>query len=253
MPNAPSLPPKPRSEVLKPEITRLPPLTAWRRAFRWGITRLLRLLVFVCLRIKLTGMENFPYHQAFLLVTNHLGSADLVVGAALAPVPVEVVSKAELRDYPFLGWLMRAYGVIWVHRGQPDRRALRAVLAGLAQGRIVGVAPEARESLTGALEEGTEGAAYLALKAGVPLLPVTFTGTENEIIYPNLKRMKRSQVTVTIGPLFNLDPDPNWQKAVQRGTEKIMLTLSGQLPEKYRGVYAAQISIGEDGPKYGNE
>jgi 1-acyl-sn-glycerol-3-phosphate acyltransferase len=171
------------------------------------------------------------------LVSNHLGDADLVVGLALSPVEVDVLAKAELYDYPILGKLMDLYGVIWVHRGQPDRRALRAALDGLRQGRVVGIAPEGRESATGALEEGTEGAAYLALKAGVPILPVTFTGTENARIYGNLRRLRRTEVSVTVGTPFRLDDIPIRKQAIERGTQKIMRILAAQLPSEYQGIY----------------
>jgi 1-acyl-sn-glycerol-3-phosphate acyltransferase len=249
MPSTQSSPPKPRSELNSPEITRLPNLANWRRFYRRVVNGLLRLLALVCVRCKVTGLENFPHDQAALLVTNHLGDADMILGMAFTPAPVEVISKAELYEYPILGRLMDWYGVIWVHRGQPDRRALRAVLDGLSQGRVVAIAPEGRESETGGLEEGTGGAAYLALKANVPILPVTYTGTENEIIFKNLKRLRRSDVSITIGPLFRLDSDPDRREAVHRGTQKIMFTLSSQLPEKYRGVYgAAQIEEGDRMP-----
>lgn len=239
MPSTPTSPPKPRSELANPEITRLPPLTVWRRLFRRLMNWLLRFLAIAFVRCKVVGLENIPRGQAYLMVTNHLGDADMVLGMAFTPVVVDVISKAELHEFPVLGTLMDAYGVIWVHRGQPDRRALRAILDGLHQGRIMAIAPEGRESQTGALEEGTGGAAYLALKAGVPLLPVTFTGTENEVIFTNLKRLRRSDVIITVGRLFRLEPDMDRKKAIQQGTDKIMLTLSNQLPERYRGVYAA--------------
>jgi 1-acyl-sn-glycerol-3-phosphate acyltransferase len=132
---------------------------------------------------------------------------------------------------------MDAYGVIWVHRGQPDRRALRAALQGLGQGRLVTIAPEGRESLSGALEEGTRGAAYLALKAGVPVIPVTLTGTENWRVYGNLKRFRRTEMSVTVGQPFYLDVPGNQRQAQEQGTLQIMRKLAEQLPEEYRGVY----------------
>jgi 1-acyl-sn-glycerol-3-phosphate acyltransferase len=132
---------------------------------------------------------------------------------------------------------MGAYGVIWVHRGQPDRRALRAALQGLGEGRMVAIAPEGRESLSGALEEGTRGAAFLALKAGVPILPITLTGTENWRVYGNLKRLRRPEITITVGKPFTLDAAGDQRLALQQGTLKIMQTLADQLPQEYRGVY----------------
>jgi len=237
MQTSPSSPPKPVSEVVRPGITRLPDLTVWRRIFRRVIHWVLRFIVRLCVRCSISGRENIPSQGAALLVSNHLGDADMVVGLAFAPKPVEFISKAEMYDYPVIGKLMDAYGVIWVHRGQPDRRALRAALQGLSQGRMVTIAPEGRESLSGALEEGTRGAAYLALKAGVPVIPVTVTGTENRRVYGSLKRFRRPVITLTVGQPFRLEPAPDQKQAVQQGTLMIMNKLAEQLPEEYRGYY----------------
>jgi 1-acyl-sn-glycerol-3-phosphate acyltransferase len=112
----PSSPPKPVSDEIRPEITRLPDLTVWRRAFRWVAIRVLNLIVRMCARCKVSGIENLPRQGAALLVSNHLGDADLVVGLAFAPKPFDVISKAELHEFAVIGKLMDAYGVIWVHR-----------------------------------------------------------------------------------------------------------------------------------------
>lgn len=230
-------PSKPVTQRVRPEITRLPPLTRWRKAARWVMVRLLRLFVRLLTRAHITGSENTPSQGPVLVVSNHLGDADLVMGMAFSARPLDVVSKADLYDFPVLGWLMEIYGVIWLHRGRPDRRALRAVLDGLVEGRMIAIAPEGRESVTGMLEEGTPGAAYLALKAGVPILPVTFTGTENKRLYGNLKRLRRTEISLTVGKPFRLEQQGDWRQAVEQGTQEIMLTLAEQLPPEYRGVY----------------
>jgi 1-acyl-sn-glycerol-3-phosphate acyltransferase len=124
-----------------------------------------------------------------------------------------------------------------VHRGQPDKRAIKSVLEAFKEGRLVAIAPEGRESLTGSLEEGTTGAAYLAIKGKVPLIPVTFTGTENQSVFYNIKHFRQTDVTVTIGRPFYLDAMSNWRESVHEGTEKIMRTLARQLPPAYQGYY----------------
>ena len=69
------------------------------------------------------------------------------------------MGKIELSEHWLVGPVFRGYGVIYVHRGQPDRKAIRAALEGLAEDRLIVLAPEGRESLEGRLEEGTGGAA----------------------------------------------------------------------------------------------
>lgn len=237
MPTQTSISPKPRSEVLRHSITRLAPLTWWRRRFRRLVHLLSRLLVYLWTIPTVSGLEHIPEKGPALLVSNHLGDADLILGFAYAPQIVEPFAKIELMDIPLLGWILDAYGVIWVRRGQPDRRALRVVMEAMKQGRMVGIAPEARESLTGSLEEGTGGAAYIALKGDLNIIPITLTGTENSRIFHNMKRLRKTEVSVKVGAPFKLEQFPDLREGISAGTEKIMRILARQLPPEYRGFY----------------
>jgi 1-acyl-sn-glycerol-3-phosphate acyltransferase len=131
--------------VIRPEITRLPHLSLSRRIFRRFIKGLMRLLVWLFTRARVYGFDNIPRQEPALVVSNHLGDADFVLGTALSPVVNETLAKAELYDFPVLGKVLDAYGVIWVHRGQPDRQALRAALDGLRQGNWY-IAPEGKKA-----------------------------------------------------------------------------------------------------------
>ncbi|MBN2387007.1 MAG: 1-acyl-sn-glycerol-3-phosphate acyltransferase [Anaerolineales bacterium] len=229
--------PKPVSKVWRPELTRLPELTLGRRLLR-GLLRLLcRLTILVCTRPTVRGLEHYPRRGPALVVINHLGDPDAVLVVASLPKTPDGIAKIELRSIPVLGVVMQAFGVIWVHRGQADRRALVEALRGLRQGRQVLIAPEGRESLTGALEQGTEGAAYLAIKTGVPVVPVALTGTETGLVYASLRKWRRRPVTLTVGEPFTLPPSRDRQ-AVEAGTRRIMETLARLLPPAYRGVYS---------------
>ncbi len=233
------LPPKPRASLVRPWLTRLPALTPLRRTFRFLLRWIARLLITVLAQVEVSGLEQFPMNGAYILVSNHLGDADSILGLAFFPRFVDPLAKSELYDLPFLGWLMEAYGVIWIHRGQPDLKAIHAALDGLKQRRMIAIAPEARESLTGGLEAGTGGAAFLALQADVPIVPVTLTGTENKNVISTLKRFRRTHLSLTIGQPFHLAGQKDSHEAVRQGTEQIMETLASQLPERYRGVYQA--------------
>jgi 1-acyl-sn-glycerol-3-phosphate acyltransferase len=230
--------PKPVTDVWKPELVQLPKLTNARKLFRQFGHGLVKLVANICLNITLEGAENLPKTGACLIVINHIGDSDAVSVVSQLPNPPDAIGKIELFDVPLLGKLMDWYGVIWIHRGKPDIKALRSALQGLAENRIIIIAPEGRYSLTGGLEEGSGGAAYLAYKSGAPVLPIVVTGTENENVYSNLKKLRRAKVKVTVGKMLQVnDPLETRQEALHQGTKKIMQAMANLLPEKYRGEY----------------
>ena len=233
----PSSPPKPVTEVWRPDLVALPRLTWARRFFRRFARVIMKILKFLFMDATITGMENFPKKGPALVVINHLGDADTVLLGASIPYMIDAMGKIELNDHWFVGPVFRAYGIIWVHRGRPDRKALRAALDGLAQGRLITIAPEGRQSVIGGLEDGNEGAAFLALKAGVPIVPIAMTGTENDHIFGHMKRLKRARVSLSVGKPFFLTEHANRQVMLQDGTRQIMESLASLLPESYRGNY----------------
>lgn len=234
-----SLPPKPVTDVWRPELVRLPKMTAARCAFRAFGQGLAKLITKVCLNVTVEGRENFPKAGPLLVVINHIGDSDLPVLTSVLPSPPDALGKIELYELPILGKMIDWYGVIWLHRGRSDIRALRAALDGFAEGRIIVIAPEGRYSVTGALEEGNGGAAFLAYKSGAPILPIAITGTENENVYGHLRRFRRARVHVKVGKMFGLTGQAlGRQEAVDQGTHQIMAELAALLPEKYRGAYS---------------
>jgi len=230
--------PKPVTDWWRPDLVALPELTLWRRIFRVFARGFAKLLVFVTMNAKVSGVENFPKRGPALVVINHLGDADAVLLSASIPKLIDGMGKIELNEEKWAGPMLRAYGVIWVHRGRPDRKAIRAALDGLSQGRFIALAPEGRQTVVGGLEEGTEGAAFLAMKSGAPIVPVAMTGTENENIY-NRKWWKRAKATLKVGKPFTLKEYEDRQHMLKQGTEQIMESLAELLPESYRGKYSS--------------
>jgi 1-acyl-sn-glycerol-3-phosphate acyltransferase len=237
MQDQPSIPPKPITEVWKPELVFLPRLTFGRRAKRWLVVIMMRVVAFFTMRITVRGLENFPRKGPAVIVFNHLGDADVVLMAAVFPTQPEGMGKIELNDHWLIGPIFRAYGIIWVHRGRPDRKALRAALEALSEGRMVNLAPEGRQSLTGSLEEGMGGAAFLALKSGAQIVPVAMTGTENDHIFSHLKQWKRAPVSLTVGNPFFIREQADRQAMLRDGTRQIMESLARLLPDAYRGEF----------------
>ena len=239
-----SPPPKPITDVWRPDLVALAKLTPGRRFFRTFLRGLTRLMTFLLLRPDVSGLESFPRHGPAVVVFNHLGDADAVLMMAKLPYEsaVEGIGKIELNDHWLVGPVFRLYGIIWVHRGQPDRKALRAALDALAEGRMVALAPEGRQSLIGGLEEGNPGAAFLALKSGAPVVPVGLTGTENSNVFGHLRRWRRAPVSITVGKPFFIqagtgseEGGTKSQRTMREATRQIMEAIARLLPEAYRG------------------
>lgn len=240
MQTQPSSQPKPVTDWWRPDLVSLPELTLPRRLFRVFARGLAKLLTFLFLKPVIRGMENFPKSGPALVVINHLGDADVVLLAASIHTTIDGMGKIELNAHWLVGPIFRAYGVIWVHRGKADRKAVRAALDGLSQGRLIALAPEGRQSLIHGLEEGTEGAAFLALKSGAPIVPVAMTGTENENVYGHMRRLKRAPVTLTVGEPFYLRECADRRTTLREGTLRIMRSLAQLLPGEYQGEYKSE-------------
>lgn len=237
MSTPPSAPPKPVTNIWRPELTRLPRLHWGRRLFRNFARLVARTLIRILTQATILGLEHFPSKGPALVVINHLGDADVALLLAALPVAPDGLGKIELYDFPVLGKLMDWYGVIWLHRGRPDRRALRCALDALAEGRMVGIAPEGRYSLVRGLEEGGTGAAFLALKSGAPIIPIAMTGTQNERVYGSLRRLRRPRTTLSVGEPFRLTRRAYRSDQMRGATRQIMQALARLLPADYRGAY----------------
>jgi 1-acyl-sn-glycerol-3-phosphate acyltransferase len=139
-------------------------------------------------------------------------------------------------------------GAIWVRRGEVDRKALREASEFLEKGGILSLAIEGTRSRTGGLQKGKTGAAYLALRYDVPILPVVVTGTEQ--LFRNLFRLRRTHLKTVIGKPFRLPPPDGRLRSqdLDGYTDLIMLELARMLPERYRGVYKEDPRLSTDSP-----
>jgi len=199
----------------------------------------LRFLFRLFTRLEVRGLENAPPGGPLVVILNHLGHLDPPLALAILPWTVEPIALSDLYDVPVTGQLIRLYGAIPVHRDQLDREVIRRAIQVLEEGRVLMLAPEARMSLTGALERARPGAAYLALRCGAPLLPIAITGTETA--YSAWKRLRRPKLTVTIGQPFVLPPvefrGGHRRERLEAATETMMRRIAELLPAEYRGVY----------------
>ena len=202
---------------------------------------LIRFIFHLIASIEVYNVENVPDQGAFVIATNHIGIIDIAMFHYQFDRFDMFIPVAE--KWEKIGWinfLGRHLNFLFVDRFNPDLKALRKMIGLMETGNSLVIAPEGTRSRTGALIEGKPGVAYLAARSGFPVVPVAITGTEDMVIWENVKRFRKSKVTLTGGIPFTLPhiPRENRDEALQRYTDEIMCQIAAILPERYRGVYA---------------
>jgi 1-acyl-sn-glycerol-3-phosphate acyltransferase len=188
-------------------------------------------------RYRVRGLENVPRTGALLVVANHLGLVDPPLLGASLKRPVIFIAKQELFRRPPVGYLLRKLGAFPISRGRLDLEAMRRAYRVLAEGNALVVFPEGKRSRSGGLGVAYRGAAQIAVRAGVPVLPVAISGTE--ALERPFGWLRRPVVTVNIGCLFYL-PQANGRvlrQELEESTGVIMSAIAGLLPPAYRGEY----------------
>lgn len=133
-----------------------------------------------------------------IIVANHASNFDPPLLANCVRRPVSFMAKESLFEVPVLAAGIRAYGAYPVKRGSADRSAIRAALTQLEQGWAVGIFLQGVRTPDGRVPTPKLGAALIAAKAQVPLLPVSLWGTER-ILKKGTAIPRPSPVTIRIG------------------------------------------------------
>ncbi len=151
---------------------------------------------------RVTGKKNVPRGGAFVVVVNHESMLDIPALMARLPVSFRFLAKESLYGAPFIGWHLKLGGHIRVDR--EDKRAAVKVMAEarrlLEQGTPVVVFAEGSRSRSG-LQAFKGGAAHLAIRAGVPVLPVGLTGTGDALPRGSI-HIRPRPISVRIGELI---------------------------------------------------
>ena len=202
---------------------------------------LIRLLLRFIARVEIYGVENVPLSGGMILASNHIGILDIVmVYFAIDRTDLFIPVAEKFEKIGWIRWLGKHLNFLFVDRFNPDLRAIRKMISLMENGKCLVIAPEGTRSLTGSLNEGKPGVAYLAARSGFPVVPAAITGTADRVILTNVKRFRKSHITLTAGQQYSIPPLPNKNRdaALQKYIEEIMCRMAAILPEIYRGVYA---------------
>jgi 1-acyl-sn-glycerol-3-phosphate acyltransferase len=180
--------------------------------------------------LELSGTEHLPAEGAFILAPIHRSNADSLVVAGLTRRRLRYMGKHTLWKYKPIGRIFTALGGFPVKRGAADREALRKCAEVLAGGEPLVVFPEGTRQSGPAVHELQEGAAYLAARAGVPIIPVGIGGSEDALVKGS-KKIRRVKIHVVAGPPL-LPPESE-----SRIPRSAVARLSGELKDRLQVLF----------------
>jgi 1-acyl-sn-glycerol-3-phosphate acyltransferase len=150
-------------------------------------------------RVAVQGKEYLDERRPRIYVCNHQGSFDIFSLLAYLRVPFRWLAKAELFRIPILGWAMRTAGYISLDRSAKKKayQSMEMAARMIGEGTSVVIFPEGARSFDGALQPFMKGGFTLAIKAGVPICPVTIAGSW-QIMPRTTLRIKKGDINIII-------------------------------------------------------
>jgi 1-acyl-sn-glycerol-3-phosphate acyltransferase len=164
-------------------------------------------------RVRIHGRERLPRTGAYVVAPTHRSGWDIPFSSMIAWRRVRFMGKGSVFRVPVLGAVLRYLGGFGIERGTPDRRALQALLECLAGGEPVVMYPEGTRHTGDRVADLFDGAAWVAARADVPIVPVAIAGSEG-ILRSGRKLPAFPRVVVVIGE--PVPPGPRAAAAVPR-------------------------------------
>jgi 1-acyl-sn-glycerol-3-phosphate acyltransferase len=154
-----------------------------------------------CIHVNVKGLENLPADETVIFCSNHPSAMDIPILFVSLPLQFRFVAKRSLFNVPFLGWHLWRSGHIPIDREHPQKayRSLDRAAERIRAERPVVLFPEGTRPRSEALGPFKRGSFYLAIKSGVPVVPVTISGSR-AVLKPDSLHVRPGPVEVTIHP-----------------------------------------------------
>lgn len=158
-------------------------------------------------RVKVKGLEYLAKKAPFIYMANHQSAYDIFALLSCLPVQFRWIAKKELFAIPVLGWAMRAANYISIDRSG-RKKALESIerAANKIKGGVsVVIFPEGTRSRDGSIQPFKRGGFTLALKSGVPIIPIAIKGSSDVMPRDSL-RVRPGEIHITIDRAIDTAP-----------------------------------------------
>ncbi len=181
--------------------------------------------------LRVDGAEHVPRSGPAIVAMNHESALDIPIAVLACPRGITFMAKRELFKNAFVAWALRELGGFIVERDRFDVAAVEMALAVLAADGVLGMYPEGTRS-PGRLLPFLDGAAWLALRTGAPIVPCAISGTEDgrRASRPRGVRVQVSfALPIEVAPVA--DPHERRSRATQL-TARLRHEISSRLPRR---------------------
>ena len=198
-------------------------------AFARGLVELVSRLLW---RVEVVGADRLPASGAYVIAPVHRSNIDTLLAGCLTHRRIRFMGKDSLWKYRWSGALFSSLGAFPVHRGVPDRDALRRCEEAVRSGEPVVLFPEGTRQSGLRLHPLFEGAAFVAARAGVPIVPVGIGGSEWAMPKgsPGVKLVK---VVVVVGEPIQPPPPGPSGRVPRRAVSELTAALAVALQESF--------------------
>jgi 1-acyl-sn-glycerol-3-phosphate acyltransferase len=153
------------------------------------------------IRVRVEGLGHVDEGQPLIFCANHQSAMDIPILFVNLPVQFRFVAKRSLFHLPFLGWHLQRSGHIPVVRDRPREalKSMETVAQRIREGKSVLLFPEGHRSRTGRMLPFKAGSFYIAILAGVPIVPITLNGTR-QVLKPDTYHVRPGQTEMIVHP-----------------------------------------------------
>ena len=210
------------------------PVNYPRRVFiRRGMIALGRLLFTLLARVEINGRENLPIHGPAILAGNHVAALEAVLMAVYSPALVEFFGNGDIPFDPNYAFIVKAYDLIPVNRGNLDRENLQKALDILKQGGVLGIFPEGGIWNPSQMRAQT-GVALLSHRSQSPVIPIGFGGVRDGL--QKVRSFQRPKLVMNVGkaisPVEISDPSLSIKSNLEIAARHILAEINTLIPEE---------------------